>query len=161
MRGQGDNGHRPFTQPSMLSITGHSHSVPNLTQTCPKQALRIKWVPQAGGWPGLLDCPLLVKKLSGSLTKCSACQAHVGLTARPQASSPRPVWDRVQADEHQFSSASWLKINVSNDQFIKSQLATNYFAKWLHSQITQTVTQNLFIFTIYKDDNHLCWRRWF
>jgi hypothetical protein len=23
---------------------------------------------------------------------------------------------------------------VSNDQFIKSQLATNHFAKWLHSQ---------------------------
>lgn len=135
---------------------------PNLTEPCPEQALRMKRVAKAGEWPGLLDSPLPVQDDPWIPDQAlSLPGAHVGLTAWPQTLSPRPVWEAVQLDEHQFSSASWPKINVSNDQFIKSQLATNYFAKWLHSQITSTVTQNLFILAIYKDDNHLCWRRWF
>lgn len=106
--------------------------------------------------------PSWSKIISGSLTKCSACQAPMWASQPgPRHQAPSPLWEAVQLEKHQFSSASWPKINVSNDQFIKSQLATNYFAKWLHSQIIPTVIQNLFISTIYKDDNHLCWKRWF
>lgn len=148
--------------PSTQSIKGHSHSV----IICSSQ---IAWSKVSGwsggqGWgmarsSGIL--PSWSKMIFGSWTKHSACQAPMWASQPgPRHQAPGPCGRQSNLTNINSPRASWPKINVSNDQFIKSQLATNYFAKWLYSQITQTVTQNLFILTIYKDDN-LCWRRWF
>lgn len=105
--------------------------------------------------PGIL--PSWSEMIFGSRTKHSACQAPMWASQPgPRLHAPGPCGRPSNLTNINSPRASWPKINVSNDQFIKSQLATNYFAKWLHSQITPTVTQNLFILTIYKDDKNLC-----
>lgn len=140
------------SESSTQSIKGHSHSI--IIHSSQITWSRVSEWSSGQGWgtarsSGIL--PSRSKMIFESWTRHSACQAPTGASQPgPTHQAPGPRGRRSNLTNINSPRANWPKINVSNDQFIISQIATNYSAKWPYSQITQTATPNLFVLTMYN-----------